>query len=204
MRLNKTKVNFNRLAKVIEEFDKKYSIKVGIIGDVAYQQHEHTDMTNADLGAIHEFGATINVTDEMRGYFWNEYGIHKSNKPINIPERSFLRASLLTNEGRRAIIKEVIKNNEAVAELVKKPTGDEADTAYREAIKKVVNPEMIANQIAIAALSRVQEAFKTDGFGKWQRTSDFTREHRFGDASNPTLVDTGQLRDSITFEVKEV
>ena len=185
MKLNKTKVNFNRLNKVIEEFDKKYSIRVGIIGDVAYQKHEHTDLTNADLGAIHEFGATL------------------ENGTV-IPTRSFLRMPLLSSEGRRAIIKEVIKNNEAVAELVKKPTDDEYDTAYKEAIKKIVNPEQIANQIALSALSRVQEAFTNDGFGNWKPTTEASRKQRFGSPDNPTLVDTGQLRDSITFEVKEV
>lgn len=184
-RLNKTQVNFNRLSKVIEELDKKFSIRVGIIGDVAYQQHEHTDLTNADLGAIHEFGAV-------------------TKNGTKIPERSFLRVPLLTNEGRRAIIKEVIKNNEGVAELAKKPTGDEYDTAYREAIKKVVNPEMIANQIGLAALERVQEAFETDGFGNWKPTTEASRKQRYGNPDNPTLIDTGQLRDSITFEVKEV
>lgn len=185
MRANKTKVNFNRLSRVIEEFDKKYSIKVGIIGDTAYQKHEHTDLTNADLGAIHEYGATL-------------------NDGTIIPTRSFLRMPLLSSEARRAIIKEVIKNNEGVAELVKKPTGDEADTAYREAVKKIVNPEQIANQIAIAAVSRVQESFKTDGFGNWKPTTEASRKQRYGDPNNPTLVDTGQLRDSISFEVKEV
>lgn len=185
MSINKTKVNFNRLSKVIEEFDKKFSIKVGIIGDTAYQKHEHTDLTNADLGAIHEFGATL------------------KNGTV-IPTRSFLRMPLLSSEGRRAIIKEVIKNNEGVAELVKKPTGDEYDTAYREAVKKVVNPETIANQIAISALSRVQEAFTNDGFGNWKPTTEASRKQRYGSPDNPTLVDTGQLRDSISYEVKEV
>ena len=185
MRANKTKVNFNRLSRVIEEFDKKYSIKVGIIGDTAYQKHEHTDLTNADLGAIHEYGAT-------------------TEDGVVITTRSFLRMPLLSSEGRRAIIKEVIKNNEGVAELVKKPTGDEADTAYREAVKKIVNPETIANQIALAAVSRVQEAFKTDGFGNWKPTTEASRKQRHGSPDNPTLVDTGQLRDSISFEVKEV
>ena len=179
MSINKSKVDFRRLSKLIEEWDDKYSIKVGIIGDTAYQTHEHTDLSNADLGAIHEFGT------------------------VNTPRRSFLADSLLTSEGRRAIIKEVVKNNEAVAELMKKPTGDEADTAYREAVKKVVNPETVANQIAIAALSRVQEAFTNDGFGKWEKTTEKSRQRRYGDPANPTLVDTGQLRDSISFEVKK-
>lgn len=185
MRVNKTKAEFNRLSEVIKELDKQFSIKVGIIGDVAYQKHEHTNLTNADLGAIHEFGA---VTEDG----------------VRIPERSFLRVPILSSEGRRAIIKEVLKNNEAAAELAKKPTGDEYDTAYREAVKKIIDPEAIANQIALAALQRVQEAFTNEGFGNWERTKDISRKQRYGDPDNPTLVDTGQLRDSITFEVKEV
>lgn len=177
--INKSKVDFRRLSKLIEEWDDKYSIKVGIIGDTAYQTHEHTNLTNADLGAIHEFGT------------------------VNTPRRSFLADSILTNEGKRAIIKEVVSNNEAIAELMKKPTGDEYDTAYREAVKKVVNPETVANQIAIAALNRVQEAFTNDGYGKWKPTTERSRKHRYGSPDNPTLVDTGQLRDSISFEVKK-
>lgn len=177
--INKSKVDFRRLSKLIEEWDDKYSIKVGIIGDTAYQKHEHSDLTNADLGAIHEFGT------------------------VNISRRSFLADSILTNEGKRAIIKEVVSNNEAVAELMKKPTGDEYDTVYREAVKKVVNPEIVANQIAIAALNRVQEAFTNDGYGKWKPTTKYSRKRRYGDPDNPTLVDTGQLRDSISFEVKK-
>ena len=182
--INKSKVDFRRLSKLIEEWDDKYSIKVGIIGDTAYQTHEHSDLSNADLGAIHEFGA-----------------IKKDG--TEIPRRSFLADSILTNEGKRAIIKEVVSNNEAVAELMKKPTGDEYDIAYREAVKKVVNPEIVANQIAIAALNRVQEAFTNDGYGKWKPTTGYSRKRRYGDPDNPTLVDTGQLRDSISFEVKK-
>lgn len=185
-RVNKTKVNFNRLSEVIKELDKKFSIKVGIIGDVAYQKHEHTDLTNADLGAIHEFGTVNEETGTI------------------IPERSFLRVPILSNEGRRAIIKEVLKNNEAAAELAKKPTGDEYDTAYREAVKKIIDPEALANQIGLAALQRVQEAFTNEGYGNWESTKEISRKQRYGDPNNPTLVDTGQLRDSITFEVKEV
>lgn len=175
--INKSKVDFRRLSKLIEEWDDKYSIKVGIIGEQAYQTHEHTNLSNADLGAIHEFNV-----------------LHR---------RSFLADSLLTNEGKRAIIKAVVKNNEAVAELMKKPTGDEYDTTYREAVKKVVNPEMVANQIAVAAYDRVIEAFETEGFGKWEKTTEQSRKRRYGDPANPTLVDTGQLRDSISFEVKK-
>ena len=182
--INKSKVDFKRLSKLIEEWEDKYSIKVGIIGDTAYQKHEHTDLTNADLGAIHEFGAT-------------------TKDGVVIPTRSFLRMPILSNEGKRAIIKDVVKNNEAVAELMKKPTGDEYDTAYREAVKKVVNPEMVANQIGISALKRVQEAFTNDGFGNWKPTTEASRKQRIGSPDNPTLVDTGQLRDSISFEVKK-
>lgn len=53
-------------------------------------------------------------------------------------------------------------------------------------------------KIAILAVSIVHEAFDTGGFGKWPawRTKNYTNDH------NRILEDTGQLRDSITSDVK--
>ena len=99
------KTVLRNLEKLAKDLNKKVSIRVGIIGDKAHQIHSDTNLTNADLGAIHEFGATINVTDKMRGWFWYNYGIHKSNKAINIPARSFLRMPLLSEEGKKEIMK---------------------------------------------------------------------------------------------------
>lgn len=192
--LNKKQLVFKRLHNLMKDLGQNFSIKVGIIGDEAYQQHEHTDLTMADLGVIHEFGATINVTDRMRGWFWHNAGIHKSNKPIVIPTRSFLRMPLLSGEGKKEINKiinlqlsEDREINKIVAEYDK---------------GKLL--EDVANLVGLAALKRVQEAFETSGFGNWAPISAFTSMFRHGDSGNNPLDDTGELKDSITFEVKKV
>lgn len=189
--LNKNQLVFRRLHNLMKDLGQNFSIKVGIIGDKAYQQHEHSDLTMADLGAVHEFGATINVTDKMRGWFWYNAGIHKSNKPIIIPTRSFLRMPLLSSEGKRAI-------NKLINEYLSK------DREYNlEVIAKQGDVlRMIAELVAVKALERVNEAFITSGFGNWPKITPFTISRRKGDGDNNPLDDTGDLWDSITAVVK--
>ncbi len=212
-RINKVRVNLGGLDELLDSLNKKYSVKVGIIGEHATQKHPDSDLTNAELGAVHEFGATINATEKMRGFFWHKWGIHKSNNPVVIPTRSFLRMPLLTAEGRKAIIKKVIeasKGDEALAEFLTTKNkkvfneNDAADNYLREKIKGYINKDflgMLAEQIGIAAVSRVQEAFETSGFGKWAPITDFTKNNRTGDANNPPLQDTGDMLEGIHSEV---
>lgn len=150
---------------------------------------EGSDLTMADLGAIHEFGAEINVTDKMRGFFWHQWGINKSNKSIKIPARSFLRDSLLTPEGKKALQVWDVDEKEALIDYLNKDT---------------VSADVLATTIGAKAVERVIEAFDTGGFGKWQPISQFTQDHRKGSASNPPLDSTGDLKNSITFEVKNL
>ena len=64
-RINKkNKQTLASLVRLMKDIDQKYSIKVGIIGEKAQEQHSDSGLTNAELGAIHEFGCTINVTDK--------------------------------------------------------------------------------------------------------------------------------------------
>lgn len=212
-RLNKVRVNLGGLDELLDSLKEKYSVRVGIQGEEAQAKHEGSTLTNAELGAVHEFGATINVTEKMRGFFWHKWGIHKSNKPIVIPTRSFLRMPLLDSEGRKAIINKVIeasRGDEALAEFLKVKKGelfkndDDAFKAYKEQVKGYINKEfmgMLADQIGFAAVSRVQNAFETSGFGKWPAITQFTKDNRKGDPDNPPLQDTGDLMESITHKV---
>lgn len=192
--LNKNKVVFKRLNNLMKDLGQNYSIKVGIIGEEAYQKHEHSDLTMADLGRVHEFGATINVTDKMKGWFWHNAEVHKSNKPIVIPTRSFLRMPLLSSEGKKEINR--IINSQLSAD--------------REVNKIVANYdnggllEAVANLVGLAALQRVQRAFQTSGFGNWAPIIEFTQSRRHGESGNAPLNDTGDLMESITYQVKKV
>lgn len=212
-RINKVRVNLGGLDELLDSLQEQYTVRVGIQGEKAQAKHEGSTLTNAELGAVHEFGATINVTEKMRNFFWHKWGIHKSNKPIVIPTRSFLRMPLLDSEGRKAIINKVIeasRGDEALAEFLKVKKGelfknnDDAFKSYKEQVKGYINKEfmgMLADQIGFAAVSRVQDAFLTTGFGKWPEITEFTRNNRTGDKDQPPLQNEGDLFESINHRV---
>jgi phage gpG-like protein len=207
----KNKQTLQALVQLMKDIDQKYSIKVGIIGDKAYQKHEDSDLTNAELGAVHEFGCTINVTEKMRAYL-HHIGIHlrKDTTSVVIPTRSFLRMPLLSDEFKNYLM----TNNEIITIFesrdftgkTKKQMAHEinVDQALIIMEKHPSFMQDLANWIGAQALVRVQDAFNTGGFGKWAPISEVTKEHRLKDKTSPPLTDTGELRNSITAEVKKV
>ncbi len=173
--------------------DKKISIRVGIIGQQAHEKHEGSNLTNAELGAVHEFGADINVTDKMRGWFYGVHDTHKSNEPIKIPARSFLREPLLSNEGKRELKKAV------ESQLGKE---FEASELSENTANKMLDDA--AHLMAETAFLRVLQAFKEGGKpDKWQPITDFTQENRKYNKDTTPLTDSGQLRESISYDITE-
>ena len=189
--INNKKV-LNKLNALMKDLGKDISIRVGIIGSIGSKQHPDTELTMAELGAIHEFGANISTTDKMKGYFWHRWGIHKSNNDVVIPARSFLRMPILGKDGKKELTKAVKDNISA---------DDDINKYLSEHDSKFMLD--VANIVGLTALKRVQEAFETGGFGQWKPISTFTLSNRKGAADNPPLNDTGDLRESITYEVKE-
>ena len=195
--INGSKKILKTLNKVMKELDQKYSIKVGIIGSKAYEKHPHSDLTMAQLGAIHEFGATINVTDKMRAYLHSQ-GLHLRNDTtqIVIPARSFLRDTFFNSQARERLYR------------AGGISGDyEFDIEYFK-YKFLTNPDFmkdVCNAIGAKALEMVQESFYVGGYPtQWAKITPFTQEHRTGDKGAPPLQDTGDLLDSISVEVKRV
>ena len=115
-----------------------------------------TTITNATLGAIHEFGTT------------------------KMPMRSFLRMPISSQLQSRL---------------------ENASAFDREAVKQVIKEKSFAHwlsKIATIAEDIVRDAFDTGGFGKWPKWKTKGYENNTGQL----LVDTQQLRNSITSEVK--
>lgn len=186
------------LTKAMEELGQKYSIRVGIQGTQAYQTHKDSGLTNAQLGAIHEFGAVINVTDKMRNYFKSQkVYLKKTTTQIIIPARSFLRDTLLSGDGKERLLYAVglsSESGELNTEIIK--LGLMKDSEFME---------KLSNMIGAKAVEMVQEAFMAGGIPTtWTPISEYTRQHRKNDKSSPPLTDSGDLRDSITAEVKKV
>jgi hypothetical protein len=96
----------------------------------------------------------------------------------NIPERSFLRMPL--REKLPKMIKEIGKG--VILGLAKQ------------------NANLFLKKIGVLGEQIIQEAFDTGGFGKWAKLSNKTIKRKGFDK---TLIETTQLRKSITSEVKK-
>jgi phage gpG-like protein len=95
----------------------------------------------------------------------------------NIPKRSFLREPFFE------------KRKEFLAKIL--------EVTQRDLGKKN-GVERILSTMAVLGVSIVQRAFATGGFGKWQPLSFKTTEKK---KSASILIDTGQLRKSITYRI---
>lgn len=205
----KNKQTVQALVNLMEDLGEKYSIRVGIIGEDAYEKHPHTDLTMAELGAIHEFGATINVTKKMRAYL-HHIGVHlkPETTSVVIPTRSFLRMPLLNGDFKAYLLKKIgindinsLGRDKESKSLVRELNVEQAQNA----MKKIPNiMESVANMVGAEALAQVQSAFASGGFGKWAPISEITKKNRRGNEDMPPLTDTGLLRRSIKYEVKKV
>lgn len=193
----KNKKLFKNIDELIAKTGKKYIVRIGILNPNASRKHEDTKLTMAELGAVHEFGATIN----------------RGKTTIIIPTRSFLRMPLLSKEGIKAIMTKFKKAYEK-AEIYftkRKKVSQELEEyenyfqeRYIKGFLKQIDAESLINIFAGILLSRVQEAFIKGGFGKWAPITEATKKHRKGSPDNPPLDDTGQLKNSITVEVKRI
>lgn len=192
-RINKKSVNLGALEQFMKDLDRKFSIKVGIIGEKAREIHPDSDLTNAELGAVHEFGATINVTKKMRNYLHSQ-GIHlnKDTTTVVIPTRSFLRMPLLRNEGKKELLN-VVKTQISNEFKAKELSPSVANKILDETI----------HFLAETAYLQILNAFESGGFGNWAPISEFTEKKRYN-ADNPPLTNKGDLRKSISYEIKEI
>lgn len=102
----------------------------------------------------------------------NEFGVVEKK----IPARSFIRMPLEEKQ-------------EEIAEYV--------DGHAREHIESG-DIKAIFEDIGIAAQSKIQEAFDTEGFGTWAPNADATIARK---KSDTPLIDKGLLRKAVTYEV---
>ncbi len=123
--------------------------------------------------AVRGSGASQGVPSNAQIGAWHEFGTVKS------PVRSFLRMPLSVFLGKRLTSAGFFKE---------------------DVLKQVIDQKSMVpwvRKIGILAEAIVQEAFDTAGFGSWP-PSDMR-----GKKNHMTLVETTQLRNSITSDVKE-
>lgn len=211
----KGQVNNKEVIKKLTDWAKalnrNISIKVGIVGPKAREKHPGTDLNNAELGAVHEFGATINhpggqpyyinsstgmavfvKKDSFLGQFLIAKGQVTKPHKIVIPTRSFLRGSLLTPEGKKVLL-DAVQEHLGTQFEAKELSSDVANKALDEA----------AHLMAEVGTLRVKKAFTNNGFGNWKPTSPASKKQRKYNQEAATLVDSGQLEKSINYEITE-
>lgn len=141
------------LKKLVQIFNGRMpTARVGILGNTTGRDGQ---LTNAQVGAFHEFGTS------------------------KLPIRSFLRVPILENFRRF-----LYKSNQFTPGKLKEVVAAGSARKWVEII-------------GVIAEDVVAEAFATGGFGKWKPSNmKFKKNHQ-------TLVETQQLRDSITSDVKD-
>lgn len=187
------KIDYGKLKKLTEAMSKEYSVKVGLLSGKGGDEPITENLDMAGLGAVHEFGAHIKVTDKMRGFFWYHFGIHlkKNTTEITIPARSWLQAPL---EQKNAIINNLKKRFKTQDELI-------------EYVSQTGDFMSLAIMLGAAAVEQIQEAFATGGFGQWEPNTPLTIEEK---GSSMPLVgkgrgneSSGSLRRAVTYEVEK-
>lgn len=188
----KIKANVDGLEELMRSIKKaeKWRLRVGILGKNATAIHDsESGLTNAQLGAIHEFGANINhpggtpykILGNGKARFVKKsegegLPVTKAHK-ITIPARSFLYQPL----------------SEKLSKI------DWKKKAWKDFFVKF-NPQDFYDQLASNALHIVQGAFEAPGgYGHWKPLTAATLRRPRG--SNWPLVDTGSLKGSITTKV---
>ena len=205
----KVKANLDGLNKLLRSLKSDYVLRVGIIGAKAGKDHNE-GLTNAELGAVHEFGGDIHIPahdiktyksiklnkkGEFKGYKFGgkfrkaklkstnfEETFHIKEQTINMPKRSFLEMPL----------KMKLNFNESEMKDIKK-------AAWKSFFIKQ-NPKHFFEILGAKAIDIIEEAFATNGFGTWQAWSKAYARKRKGKGNN-ILTDTGKLRHSISFKV---
>ena len=149
-------------------------------------------MTVIRIGAIHEYGAKIkhpggtryvigpdgNARFVSNSFVGPVTGVTKPHT-ITIPQRSFLRVPFRTK--RKEVNQFIAKQFEAVS------NGD-------------ISPDIGLGRIGVMTANISKGAFTSLGYGEWKPITAETVRRK---GSSQTLIDTGILRSSITWVVRD-
>lgn len=157
------------LDELMAGIDEGFFVKVGILGSQAGSKHRKETSDLLKKSGGHKVGKDYsNETNADIGL-----KMEKGSKAERIPARSWL----------------VVPLNDHLPEYFEKIGQEAIDLIVAQKIyKNYANLGIICEQI-------IQKGFATGGYGKWKALSAFTIANK---GSSQILVDTGQLRKSVT------
>lgn len=169
------KADISELQQIVKDLGHNYYIRVGIIGSNAAKPHMENKNKNSNKKKSKRVASTVESGMSMA-----EIGVIQEfgSMTNNIPPRSFLRMPI--EEKKRDLIRFL-----AAPEV----QGFIAKGDIKRAFKA----------LGTEALGIVLDAFRTRGFGHWADNAQQTIDRK---GSDSPLIDTGELRKAITFDVK--
>ena len=175
------------------------SVKVDYYGTpTPVKQVGQISTPEARLLQIQPFDKTI-ISEIEKAIINSNLGINPSNDGNLIR----IQFPALTEETRKDLVKQVKKMGEDSKIVIRNSRRDQ-----NEAVKKSEkSKELIAEgdtktllaRLGLFAETLVQRAFETSGFGQWPALQSSTVKAK---GSSAPLIDTGQLRRSISSEVE--
>lgn len=165
--------------KMLEDLT-KYHVEIGIFGDQglgasSYLGSNGTTTELLVIAHVNEFGCNIEVTDKMRAYLHTiDIHLKASTKSINIPERSFMRAGYDDNKS-----KFIARGNKLLTKVIRLELPVHA---FYEALGEYMVGRIQKYLTSLRTPPNHPTTIKDKG------------------SSNP-LIDTGRLRQSITYKV---
>lgn len=165
------KLEDDTIKKMLKEVLDEVCVKIGILGENGTKKADSEDPDN-ELTT-----ATLGAIQEF-GTF-SKSSDDGEEKTI-IPARSFLRMPI-----EKKLTEELLKS-----------------TGFRSAVQEL-DVAKINDEIGMAALAVIDDAFDSGGFGEWAPLADATvkKKTKNGKKGDAILIDTGNLRRSITYEV---
>ncbi len=188
----KVKANIDELNKLIRVLKKEKKVRIGIIGSKATAEHDtESGLTNAKLGAIHEFGADIE---------------HPGGTPYKILANGQARF-VKKSEGEGLPVTEAhdihIPRRSFLLDPLKDKLPDKIKKLRKYIFKQIFDkkaPDDFYRLLMQESLKIVKDAFN-NGYPGWKPLTAATRRRPRG--TNKILMDTRGLRDSITGKIVE-
>lgn len=160
-----------KLQECLQQYKQHY-VKVGVLGG-----NSPSGESYASIAMLHEYGSDSPRTFNYKG---------RKIKINGVPTRSFLRMPIRTH------IKKLKGDTVKQGGTVEKALILDFTHGYTGVALKLLG----ANAEGI-----IQEAFDTQGFGKWER--NISKQYIELKGSDTPLIDTGKLRASITSQVEK-
>lgn len=156
----------------------------GILADEGGGDSRDGGITNAQLGAIHEFGVSIPVTPKMRAYL-HHLGMHLSptKTMINIPSRPFMRGTV-----------DAVKDT--IAELFSSGVANILDTT--------LDADKVLHRVGLYLADQIRMTIRADDRPA-PPLADITVQIKTNKGSpSPArpLVDTGGLLHSVSYDIR--